>query len=54
MMADEALAWDAFSIEHFGGSPVSLLIYTENCDALYAQALAGGANSIREAADQPY
>jgi PhnB protein len=54
MMADEAPQMDAFSIGHFGGSPVSLLIYTENCDALYASALAAGATSIREPADQPY
>src|SRR5579875_3063055 len=54
MMADEAPQIEAFSIEHFGGSPVSLLLYTENCDAAYAQALAAGATSIREPADQPY
>ena len=54
MMADEAPQIDAFSIEHFGGSPVSLLIYTAHCDAMYAQALAAGAKSIREPADQPY
>jgi len=54
MLADEAPPMDAFSPEHFGGSPVSLLIYTADCDAVYAQALAAGAKSIREPADQPY
>jgi PhnB protein len=54
MMADEAPAWEAFSVDHFGGSPVSLLIYTEDCDAMYAQALRAGAESQREPADQPY
>ncbi|HZS54344.1 MAG TPA: VOC family protein [Bryobacteraceae bacterium] len=54
MMADEAPQVDSFSIEHFGGSPVSLLIYTENCDAMYNQALAAGAKSVREPADQFY
>ncbi len=54
MMADEAPQLEAFSAEHFGGSPVSLLIYTEDCDALYAQALAAGAKSVREPADQSY
>jgi PhnB protein len=54
MMADEAPQVEAFSVEHFGGSPVSLLIYTADCDALYAQALAAGAKSVREPADQPY
>jgi PhnB protein len=54
MMADEAPHLEAFSIEHFGGSPVSLLIYTENCDAMHAQAVTAGAKSLREPADQPY
>jgi PhnB protein len=54
MMADESPQMGAFSTEHFGGSPVSLLIYTEDCDAVYARALAAGANSLREPADQPY
>ncbi len=54
MMADPAPQIEAFSPEHFGGSPVSLLIYTEDCDALYARALAAGATSLREPADQPY
>ena len=54
MMADEAPELEAMSAEHFGGSPVSFSIYTEDCDALYAQALAAGALSQREPADQPY
>lgn len=54
MMADEAPQIDAYAVEHFGGSPVSLLIYTENCDEMYRQALAAGATSVREPADQPY
>jgi PhnB protein len=54
MMADEAPEIDALAVNHFGGSPVSLLIYTEDCDAMYRQALAAGARSVREPADQPY
>jgi PhnB protein len=54
MMADESPQMDAFSVEHYGGSPVSLLLYTENCDALYNQAVTAGAKGIREPADQPY
>jgi PhnB protein len=54
MMADEAPEVQAFSVEHFNGSPVSLLIYTDDCDSMYRQALAAGATSIREPADQPY
>ena len=54
MLADEAPQMDAYSPEHYGGSPISLLIYTADCDAVYAQALAAGAESLREPADQPY
>jgi PhnB protein len=54
MMADENAEIEAFAPPHYGGSPVSLLIYTEDCDATYRQALAAGAKSVREPADQPY
>ncbi len=54
MMADEAPQMDAFSVEHFGGSPISLLIYTADCDTMYTQALAAGASSLRAPTDQPY
>jgi PhnB protein len=54
MMADESPQMDAFSVDHYGGSPVTLMIYTENCDAMYAQALATGATSLREPTDQFY
>ena len=54
MMADEAPEMDAMGVQHFGGSPVSLLIYTVDCDAVYAAALAAGAKSLREPTDQPY
>ncbi len=54
MMADENAEMDAFSPAHYGGSSVSLLIYTEDCDAMYRQALAAGAKSEREPADQFY
>lgn len=54
MMADEAPAIEAWSIQHYGGSPVSLLIYTEDCDSLYRRAIDAGATSFREPADQSY
>jgi PhnB protein len=54
MMADEFPEINAFSAEHYGGSAVALLIYTEDCDAMYRQALAAGATSTREPADQFY
>jgi PhnB protein len=54
MMADENPAIHAYAPAHYGGSPVSLMIYVENCDTTYNRALAAGATSEREPADQPY
>ncbi len=54
MMADENPAMQAYSPEHFGGSPVSLMVYTEDCDAMFASALAAGAVGEREPTDEPY
>ncbi len=54
MMADESDTSESFGIKHYGGSPISLMFYTEDTDAMYARALAAGAKSLREPADQPY
>ncbi|HEX4022507.1 MAG TPA: VOC family protein [Acidobacteriaceae bacterium] len=54
MMADEHPQIGAFSPTHYGGSPVSIMIYAKDCDAMYRQALAAGAASQREPADQFY
>jgi|SRR5579863_839156 len=54
MMADEHSDMDAFGPEHYGGSPVSLHVYVEDCDAIYRQATAAGAKTVREPADQAY
>ncbi len=54
MLADESPQMQAFSPAHYGGSPVSLLIYTEDCDRMYRQALTAGAKSERQPADQFY
>jgi PhnB protein len=54
MMADENPQMEAFGTEHYGGSPINLMLYTEDCDVLYRQAIAAGAKSLREPADQPY
>jgi PhnB protein len=35
-------------------SPTTLHVYTQDCDATYARALAAGATSIAEPSDQPY
>jgi len=54
MMADESSAYDAYSPEHYGGAPMSLMIYVDDCDAIYKRALDAGAKSLREPADQFY
>jgi PhnB protein len=54
MLADEFPSHDAFGPEHFGGSPVSMVLYVDNADALYTEALKAGAASLRPMADQPF
>ena len=54
MMADEHPEIEAFAPSHYKGSPVSLMLYVEHCDATYHKALEAGATSVREPADQPY
>lgn len=54
MMADEHPEIKAYSPAHYGGSPVSLLVYVEDCDAVFHQAVAAGATVERPLADQFY
>ncbi len=54
MMADEHPEIGAFGPEHYGGSPIRMHLYVENCDAVYKNALAAGAKSEREPKDQFY
>ena len=54
MLADEHPEKDIYSPKHFGGSAVSIMLYIEDCDAVYKQAIAAGAKSLREPADQFY
>jgi PhnB protein len=54
MMAEEHPEIEAFAVAHYGGSPVSLMLYVENCDTTYQAAIAAGAKSLREPADQNY
>ena len=54
MLADEHPERKIFSPAHFGGATSSVMLYVENCDAVYKQALASGAKSMREPADQFY
>jgi PhnB protein len=54
MMSDEFLEMDAKSPKTLGGSAGYLMIYTPDCDAAIAKAVAAGAKLIRPAEDQFY
>ena len=54
MLADEHPEFDAISPKTLGGSPISLLIYCEDVDAMFAQAIAAGATEKRSVQDQFY
>jgi PhnB protein len=54
MLADEFPSHDAYSPEHFAGSPVSIVLCVQNADTLYAQAVRAGAISLRPMADQSF
>jgi PhnB protein len=54
MLAGEFPSHESFGPEHFGGSPVSVVLYVENADELYARALEAGATSVRPMVDQPF
>jgi PhnB protein len=54
MMADENAEINAFSPQHYGGSPVSIMVYVENCDAMYRQTIAAGGKNLREPRDESY
>jgi PhnB protein len=56
MLADEFPEMGFLSPKSLGGarSPVSIHLYVENVDEVYKRALAAGATSLREPADQFY
>jgi len=54
MLADEHPEMGQRSARTIGGSPISLMVYVENVDALVAQALAAGAKLTRPVANQFY
>ncbi|HEX6985555.1 MAG TPA: VOC family protein [Planctomycetaceae bacterium] len=54
MLADENPGWGAKSPESYGGSPASLMIYVDDCDAVFDRAVAAGATVKRPVADQFY
>ncbi|WP_448555841.1 VOC family protein [Thalassotalea montiporae] len=54
MLADEHPEMGFISPETLGGAGVSLMIYHQDVDALFAQALAAGAKELRPVVDQFY
>jgi PhnB protein len=54
MLADEFPEMDALSPQSRGGSPVGLMIYVEDVDARYNQAIAAGGKVKRAVQDQFY
>lgn len=52
MLADEFPEMGYRSPKSLGGSPVSLLLYVEDVDAIFAQAIIGGATETAAVADQ--
>jgi PhnB protein len=54
MLADEAPERGIHGPAHYGGAPMTLMFYAEDCDGIYRKALAAGSKSLREPTDQFY
>jgi PhnB protein len=54
MLADESLEMGHKSPAALGGSPVSILLYVDNVDSLFKQAIAAGGKEDRAVKDQFY
>ena len=54
MLADEVPGMGFRSPESLGGSPISILLYVEDVDVVFSEALAAGAKVQRPVADQFY
>lgn len=54
MLADEHPDFQAHSPQKYGGTPVSLLIYVEDVDKVFPQAIAAGGKETRPLKDQFY
>lgn len=54
MISDENPAWGAKSAKAIGGSPVQLMVYVEDSDAVFKKALAAGGTEVRPLEDQFY
>lgn len=54
MLADEFPEWDARGPESIGGTPITLMLYVPNVDAVVARAVSCGATILRPVKDQFY
>ena len=54
MLADENPDMGAKSPEAYGGSPVHLMIYVEDCDSVFKRSLGAGGTETRPLKDQFY
>lgn len=54
MLADEPESGEHKSAQTLGGSPVSLMVYIEDVDTVFARAISAGAKEVRAVQDQFY
>lgn len=54
MLSDEAPEMGARSPQAIGGTPIGLVVYVEDCDAVTRKAVEAGATMTQEPADQFY
>jgi PhnB protein len=54
MLSDESPEWGTKSPRSFGGSPITLCIYTEDVDALARRFVEAGGETVRPLANQFY
>jgi PhnB protein len=54
MVADEFPQMNVFSPLHFGGTPVTMVLYVENVDGIFQQAIAAGGKIYRHLENQVY
>lgn len=54
MVADEHPEMGYRGVQTYGGSPISIMLYVEDVDALFAQAVTAGAKVEKEVKDQFY
>jgi PhnB protein len=54
MLADENPEWGAKSADAYGGSPVHLMFYVDDCDTVFKQAIKAGGKEVQPLKDQFY